>query len=213
MGDHKNARREPPCDALAPELDHPPNAGPVAACQVQARHCLPLPTVCSAEGLSLEKLLRRRPKQTRTRNEDGRLPPKQPNQKVALALAHGGFARCNQHISMNFEHREVMRAPRAPFGHQSLKSGWCGFGLKFGNSITTLIEKFSIHARRRSANTSSDGNHVALHRPEPLLPLLLLLLGVFQTGLSTEGLFSKGSISRKQVRKSWFPCQAPCHCR
>lgn len=124
MGDHKNARREPPCDEFAPELDHPPNAGPVAACQVQARHCLPLPTACSAEDLSLEKLLRRRPKQTLkkqpkqncTRNEDGRLAPKQPSQKVALALArlrlllthlfqrlHVGFARCNQHISKNFE--------------------------------------------------------------------------------------------------------------
>ena len=114
-----------------------------------------------------------------------------------------------------------MRAPRGPFRAPKPQEWLVWLRLEvWQRHHHTYWEKFSIHAWRRSANTSGDGNQVTLHRPEPLLALLLLLLrGLSDTttpqllDFQAEGLFSKGSISRKQVRKSWFPCQAPCHCR
>lgn len=59
VGDHKYARREPPCDEFAPNLDHPPNAGPPRYSLPSANKALlATSTAYSAEDLSLEKLLR-----------------------------------------------------------------------------------------------------------------------------------------------------------
>ena len=59
LGENKKPAREPPCVEFAPKLDHPPNAGPPRCSLPSANKALrPTSQVCSADDLSLEKLLR-----------------------------------------------------------------------------------------------------------------------------------------------------------
>ena len=59
LGENKKPAREPPCVEFAPKLDHPPNAGPPRCSLPNANKALrPTSQVCSADDLSLEKLLR-----------------------------------------------------------------------------------------------------------------------------------------------------------